>query len=44
MQCNSHTTYIPHYETYFKLFAVHLSLLLLTEDFFSQAGVPMHEK
>ena len=35
--CNDYTISISRYKTYFKLFAVHLSLLLLMEDF-SQLG------
>ena len=41
MVCKNKTTSISHYETYFKLFVVHISLLLLMEDFFSQSRVPM---
>ena len=38
--CNTHTTSITRHYTYFKFYEVHFSLLLLTEDSFSQSGVP----
>ena len=38
--CNNHTTSITSYYTYFKFYEVHFSLLSLTEDSFSQSGVP----
>ena len=42
--CNNHTTSVTCYYTYFKLYAVHFSLLLLTENAISQSGVPSKEK
>ena len=42
--CNNHMTSITCCYTYFKLYEVHFSVLLLTEDSFSQSGVPAQER
>ena len=40
LMCNNYTTTITRCCTYFKLYERQFSLLLLTEDYFSQLGVP----